>query len=201
MVKIMNTRYALSLISALFVIVTVSGCGGGFNCPFQRPSCCDNVIFGCGPFDLPQGCSCGDFFSNSFRGKFAVKQGQLIRMSTATAAGKWRAKLTRRTSNCRSILASLVSNVNISQSGSRVTLTAPGVATLRGTRTNNTINATGQYTPMLLLGCDAQISSKMDLTAADKANVTGNVTIKCKSRPSNNCSASYSGEAMKLSTK
>jgi hypothetical protein len=194
----MLSRYALSVVSALFITLSVSGCGGGFNCPFQRPSCCDNVLFGCGPFDLPQGCSCGDFFSNSFRGKFAVKQGQLMRMSSATAAGKWRAKLTRKTSNCRSILSSLVSNVTISQSGSRVTMTAPGIATLRGTRTNNTINVTGQYTPMLMLGCDAQVASKMDLSANDRASVTGNVRITCRSRPSNNCSASYSGEAMKL---
>lgn len=191
-------RYHLSLLATLLISLTVSGCGGGFNCPFQRPSCCDNVLFGCGPFDMPQGCSCGDFFSNSFRGSYAVKQGQLMRMTANTAAGRWRVKLNRTTSNCRSILSTVVSNVTLSQSGSRVTLTAPGIATMRGTRTNNTINTTGQYTPMLMLGCDAQLSSKMELTAVDKANVTGDVTITCRSRPSNNCSATYRGEAAKL---
>jgi hypothetical protein len=38
----------------------ISGCSG-LNCPFERPDCCDNLVFGCGPFDLPDGCDCGDY--------------------------------------------------------------------------------------------------------------------------------------------
>jgi hypothetical protein len=194
----MNRKNTLALAAFFLIFTAFSGCGGGFNCPFDRPSCCDNILFGCGPFDLPQGCSCSDFFSYSSRGSFAVKRGELMRMTATTAAGRWRVRLNRQSSNCRNVLSTVVSNMTLSQSGSRVTLTAPGIATMRGTRTNNTINTTGQYTPLLFIGCDAQLSSRMQLTANDKASVTGSVKIICKNRPANNCSASYSGEAAKL---
>ena len=46
---------------AIALALLISGCSG-LNCPFERPDCCDNFVFGCGPFDLPDGCDCGDYF-------------------------------------------------------------------------------------------------------------------------------------------
>jgi hypothetical protein len=189
--------YSLRLIVLAIVVSFLTSCGGGLNCPFNRPSCCDNALFGCGPFDLPEGCSCGDFFGGSLRSRFTVKQGRFVPMSVESAGGKWRVSMQRRSSTCAGLRSSLVSNVKISQTSNRIVLQAPGVATLRGTRSGNTVTASGQYTPMLILGCNAQITSEMKLTSATTADVTGSVNMNCR-RAANSCNARFSGKAVKL---
>jgi hypothetical protein len=179
------------------VLIFLTSCGGGFNCPFNRPSCCDNLLFGCGPFDLPQGCSCGDFFGGSLRSRFSVRQGQVVPMSVTSAGGKWRASVTRQSSTCSGLRSTLVSNVTITQTNDRIVMQVPGVTTLRGKRTGNSVSASGQYTPLSLVGCNAQVSSQMTLTSTSAANIAGSVTMTCR-RAANNCSATYTGQAVKL---
>jgi hypothetical protein len=73
----------------------------------------------------------------------------------------------------------------------------PGVATLRGTRSGNSVSTAGQYTPMSLMGCNAQVSSQMVLNSTSAATITGSVAMTCR-RAANNCSATYTGQAVKL---
>ena len=76
------------LLSIVVTAFALTGCeGGGGVCPWQRPSCCDNNLFGCGPFDLPQGCSCGDYLSRSFQGIPLSAKASSSRRSLASVEG------------------------------------------------------------------------------------------------------------------
>lgn len=195
------TRIVRLLLLALGTSIS-TGCAGGFDCPFERPSCCDNVLFGCGPFDLPNGCSCGDYFSKSFTGvplpKHLPRQTLLSAKGGLTdATGTWRvtgAKTNLKT--CPTLPRSATSTLLIREENKKVSIKLLGYSTLRGNRFGEVIRAQGAY-KMPLLGCEAFIKTEMTPTSAANSSVTTTVDWRCKVA-SRSCSVTYKGNAKRL---
>lgn len=186
----------------LVMVALLSGCAGGFNCPFNRPSCCDNVLFGCGPFDLPAGCSCNDYFLRSFNGT-VLSQGNFSdskisrASSSSSSSGTWRTRGEKKDVNSCPLLPRTASTtLLIRENTRRVSLKALGYVVLRGVRTGNTIDARGAI-KIPALNCMAFIRSTLDITNPSKAPHSVTIDLRC-SQPRNSCSSTYRGSAKKL---
>lgn len=199
--KGLGMRKALAIFSAV-TLSLLSGCGGGFDCPFERPSCCDNVLFGCSIWDLPQGCSCDDYFLRSFNG--AKLADQTPRMSRITPAGvmadttgTWRATgaKTVRTA-CPIMPQSSTSTILVREQNKKVSMKVLGYTTLSGTRVGDVVRAQGAY-KMAPLKCEAFIKAEMTPNSAVNAPMTVNINWVCKDKKQS-CSVTFSGVAKKL---
>ena len=115
------------LLLACLTTVILTGCEGG-NCPFQRPACCDNALFGCGPFDLPTGCSCGDYFSRSFQGEIKPSHQNLFTSADLSMDGTWRVSLTKTAGGCSYLQNSTKGTLLVRERSKKVSIKLRGVA-------------------------------------------------------------------------
>jgi hypothetical protein len=183
--------------AAVGSLLLVSGCnGGGGSCPWERPSCCDNNLFGCGPFDLPQGCSCGDYFSRSFQGFPIRSKAVPVRQSLASTEGTWRVSLTKNGSGCSYLKRQTTATVLIRERNQQVSMKLLGFATLRGNRVGRNVRARGQV-KVPFSQCAADVTSAISLASAISGSVRGTVAVSCATQ-NLSCTASYSGNIRKL---
>lgn len=187
----MRSSLLLSLVAILFV-----GCDGGANCPWERPSCCDNALFGCGPFDLPQGCSCGDYFSRSFRGAPLQKGLSQAPMTPNSMEGTWRVSLQKNGSGCSYLSKSTTATVLVRERKQQVSLKMLGFVTLRGNRSGKNVKPRGQF-KLPLQRCSADISSDINLSSATSGAVNGTIRVACQNQALS-CATSYSGQLKKM---
>lgn len=184
-----------TLVSAVLALV-LSGCSGGFNCPFEKPSCCDNALFGCGTFDLPSGCSCSDYFSSAVN-KIDSRTLKVARATVrARFSGAWRVALSRGQATCPATPASLQGSVGISQTGNRISLRVPGYGTVRGVARGNGFEADSNYSS-LPLSCSAKLHVSVGLVSPNSASVAVQTTVTCP-KAVQGCSASYSGKGQRV---
>ena len=181
-------RWLKSLIFFFFCGL-LAGCGGGFNCPFNPPQCCYNVLFGCGPFDIPFGCECSSY--------------GLARVAPATApatfAGKkvsdvWSGALSRKRSSCPGIPATLRGRVVIKTTGRRIAVTVPGYGVLRGQRRGRVYRAKGAYAPFTPT-CQGTATVTLAPQAGRRAGIDAVMSYGCGE--TNLCSARYRGSLAK----
>lgn len=183
--------------AAAFIALVLVGCeGGGANCPWERPSCCDNNLFGCGPFDLPQGCSCGDYFSRSFQGSPIRSKASSNRQTLATTEGTWRVSLTKRGNGCSYLKKQATATVLIRERNQQVTMKLLGFANLRGNRSGRHVRTRGSVR-VPFSRCSADITSAIALSSATAGTVQGTVNVSCASQQLS-CSSSYSGDIRKM---
>lgn len=184
-----------SVALACFSLMFLVGCEGG-NCPFQRQACCDNALFGCGPFDLPTGCSCGDYFSRSFQGQPLQRRERLFTRANLSMDGSWRVTLTKTAGGCSYLQKSTKGTLLVRERAKKVSVKLRGVATLKGDRRDKRVRARGQF-KSLFPKCTAAISSTFTLVDSMNANVSGGVQVSC-SNSALSCQASYEGKAVRL---
>jgi hypothetical protein len=183
-------------ISCFFLIVALLasvGCSGGLNCPFQRPQCCDNALFGCGTFDLPQGCSCDDYLSRALRDKGLFSAPLVNARALTSANGTWRLSLSQTQSSCPGMLRIVSGNVDIRERRGRVSVKTPGYGTLRGRTSRGILRASGVYKPFVA-GCSASVSSTMTVRTG-QGPVRTSIDVNCGQLQ---CSMVYEGQGRKL---
>lgn len=197
-----------SFLAACLIVLSglLWGCASGFNCPFDRPSCCDNVVFGCGTFDLPSGCSCSDYFLRSFNGAMLPQTpAQSVMMSARSrvraqriaAAGTWRATAQKTDpAACPLFPNNVTGTLLLRETGSRVSMKLLGYGTMRGLRARNTVRAKGAY-KVSALGCIAFVQSELSLTNPSSSPYTVTLNWRCQNE-ANSCSATYQGSIKKL---
>lgn len=174
------------------------GCAG-VQCPFQRPSCCDNVLFGCGPFDLPDGCSCSDYFFSSSSAMSSLSTPDAAPMTRARRAfrsttGVW--QLSSRKTNpaaCSYLPQTFRRKIVVRESRGRVELKVPGLASLSGSRSGDRVVLTGTRTTPSY-GCLTRMSGVLSLASGSSGAVRINLENRCASS-SLYCSATYVGDA------
>lgn len=179
-----------------FVAILFVGCDGGVNCPWDRPSCCDNALFGCGPFDLPQGCSCGDYFSRSFQGVPLAKRASRAPMTANSMEGTWRASLQKNGGGCGYLSRNTTATVLVRERQRQVSLKMLGFVTLRGNRFGKNVKPKGQV-KLPLRRCTADIATDISLTSAASGTVAGTIRVACQNQTLS-CVTSYSGHLKKM---
>ncbi len=185
------------IIASFSSLLLLSGCnGGGGSCPWDRPSCCDNNLFGCGPFDLPEGCSCGDYLSRSFQGFPIRSSAAPVRQTIAAAGGTWRVLLTKSGNGCSYLKRRTTATVLIRERNQQVSMKLLGFATLRGNRVGRNVRTRGRVR-VPFSRCAADMMSAVSLGSSTAGSVTGSIAVSCAAQ-SLSCSATYSGHLRKL---
>lgn len=180
----------------LLACVWTVGCNEA-NCPFTRPSCCDNALFGCGPFDLPQGCSCGDYFSRSLRTSVATTPLLFSsRAQSSISESSWRVALRKDNMSCPYLNQRVQQTLIIRSQGRRVEIKAFGYPRLRGVRSGKTIRARGVHR-LLFPRCSVTINAAMTQDSELSGRVQGGVAVLCQ-QSSLSCSTTFSGPAQRL---
>ena len=177
----------------LIVSFMMMSCNGGASCPFERPSCCDNALFGCGPFDLPQGCSCGDYFSRSFSGGALRVHPKSGKRGELSSDGIWRVALERTSGGCSYLDDKINQTLLIRERNRKVVVTILGVSTLRGNRMNREAKVRGQFRT-ISPRCVAEMRGDLSMVSASSLNVSSFVSVVCKQKELS-CTASYAGRA------
>jgi hypothetical protein len=192
---LMNKHLSLCLL----LIFTLTGCNSnGLNCPIDPPDCCENVLFGCGTFDIPDGCSCSDypFLSSKLH---SLKEQKVRVASSATLAGMWRVALTKSSSSCSLAPQTAISTVRVRDAKGRFSIVVPGYGTLSGKSRKGSGEASGTYR---IFGpkCTARVSARLATTGA-KLNLEGTsvmtVNVNCPIQKLQ-CTAKYAGRVTKL---
>ncbi len=178
------------------IVVVVAGCSGGVDCPWDRPACCDNYVFGCGPFDIPQGCSCGDYLSRAFSGMPLKRANVGVPATSNSLEGTWRVSLQKKGSGCSYLSSVTTATALIREVKQQVNVKLLGFATLRGNRAGKNVKPKGQM-KVPFPRCTADISSDMNFSSATTGTVNGTVKVTCQNQALS-CSASYSGQLKKL---
>jgi hypothetical protein len=189
-------RVSCGALSAIFLVV-MAGCGG-LSCPFQRPSCCDNVLFGCGTFDLPDGCSCSDYFVSSSSAELKMLPKEIAPMSRVpkvvrSTTGVWR--LTARKADsaaCPYLPRTIQKKVVVRESRGRAEMKVPGLLSLSGARSGNALSLGGERS-IRQYGCRAKMSARILLSSGSSGSVRLVVENKCHSA-SLSCGVTYVGE-------
>lgn len=182
--------------ASLIVAILAVGCDGGVDCPLERPSCCDNQLFGCGPFDIPQGCSCDDYFARSFHGAVKRESAHAARLRRYTAQGTWRVSLQKTSTGCAHLPAQTRRTLIARDRYGRVEFKLFGYTKLRGIRTNRDVRVRGEYrTPFPR--CTADIQVHMKIVDAVSATATSTLQVRC-SQEALSCDATYSGAARRI---
>jgi hypothetical protein len=192
------------LAPCLVVLLGVlSGCDGGFDCPFNRPACCDNTLFGCSPYEIPSGCSCGDYFSRSFYSSEPSARISSIaaqvhqRAVSRTSHGTWRfggSKLDM--SACPFIPQRVTRTVLIREKKRQVQIKIPGYTTLRGKRVGNRVRAKGSFS-VALIGCRGALSGDMTLRGSYAASARVSLNAQCQNSQLS-CQVTFEGTAQRL---
>jgi len=195
---------------ALSAVMLCLGCDGAY-CPYQRPSCCDNALFGCTSSELPQGCSCDDYFSRSFSGMKLQRATPLYTENVYSPAlrskaqrlnalrsveGTWRVSLTKTSSGCDYLSDKVSRTFLIRERRRKVNVKLLGVTTLSGMRMGGRVRARGSYRTFFPR-CSADIKTTISLTDSQNATVTGSLTTQC-SQSELSCSVTYQGVAKRL---
>lgn len=190
--------FLFSMILGFFAV----GCGGGLDCPFDRPACCDNVLFGCSIWDLPQGCSCEDYALRSFAGVRLANQVPKPPPVTVSgvlgdASGTWRATGSKTVAGaCPMMPVTSTSTVLIREQNRKVSMKILGYGTLSGSRIGDVIRAQGAY-KLPGLSCEAFIRAEMVPASALSSPMTVDISWACRnSRQS--CQATIKGVARRL---
>ena len=189
-------RVWVGALSAIF-LVGMAGCGG-LSCPFQRPSCCDNVLFGCGTFDLPDGCSCSDYFLSSSSAVSKMLTREVAPMSRArrvsrSTTGVWR--LTARKADsaaCPYLPRTIQRKVVVRESRGRAEMKVPGLLSLSGSRSGDTI-ALGGERSLRQYGCEAKVNATISLASGRSGSVRLVLDNRCVSA-NLRCAVTYVGE-------
>jgi hypothetical protein len=187
-----------SVIAALVLLVPLTlllGCSGA-DCPFTKPSCCDNALFGCGPFDLPQGCSCSDYFSRSFSGVPKTSASTRALSVRGLQDASWRLDLQRDGKGCAYLSSSVRNTITIRSLGRRVEVKALGYPKLRGLRTNRSLRARGMHR-LIFPRCSITIDASMIQESENKGRVSGTAVIACQ-QEALSCTTRFTGVAQKL---
>lgn len=184
---------------AAFVVIAglAAGCDGGVDCPLERPSCCDNQLFGCGPFDLRQGCSCDDYLARSFQGVVIHGARGMPRSRRYTAQGTWRVSMQKTTAGCVHLPAQIQKTLLARDKNGRVEFKLLGYTTLRGVRLRREVRVRGEYR-ILLPRCMAETQVRMSLSDYRSATATSVLRIRC-SQEALSCDVTYSGIARRVS--
>lgn len=177
---------------AAFVLV---GCNGA-NCPFNRPACCDNALFGCGPFDLPQGCSCGDYFSRSFSGAPKSQSTVTTQSLRRTQDSTWRVSLEKQSGDCSYLRDSIQATLLVRAQGRQLQVKALGYPRFRGARTSRSMKIRGKR-QLSFPRCTVRLDAAIVLSSSSQGNAQGAVDIACSTQALS-CSATFSGVARKL---
>lgn len=179
------------------LLLSLLGCSG-VSCPFTRPACCDNALFGCGPFDLPQGCSCSDYFSRSFSGSPISSPRGVIKRDSVSAVqdSTWRVALEKRSGDCSYLSNSIRSTLLIRSQGRQIWMKVVGYPRLRGVRSGNLMRARGQSSA-LFPRCTVAIKSSINLSTSTQGVANGAVEVTCKNSALS-CSAQFSGAAQRV---
>jgi hypothetical protein len=177
---------------AAFVLV---GCSGA-NCPFNRPACCDNALFGCGPFDLPQGCSCGDYFSRSFHGAPKSEPAMIAQSPKRIQDSTWRISLEKQSGNCSYLRESIQTTLLVRSQGRQLQVKALGYPRFRGSRTSRSMKIRSKR-QLGFPRCMVQLDASIVLSSSSQGNAQGAVDIACSTQALS-CSATFSGVARKL---
>ena len=168
--------------------VFIIGCDNGVNCPIDPPSCCYNALFGCGTFDLPQGCSCSQY--GLFRSYPAANYPRRSAIS-GSLSGAWQGQLDLVTSTCQGAPPLISGALNISERSGRITVTVPFYGTLRGARTRSGFRVTGEYAP-LLSSCKISVRASY----ASRSKRSGRLVTAVENRcpfTATACSVAYQG--------
>jgi len=181
----------------LLVTGAIVSCSGGGSCPFERPSCCDNALFGCGPFDLPQGCSCGDYFSRSFSGSaLGVRAESEKKKAALTTNGSWRVALARTSGGCAYLDERVNQTLLIRERNKRLVVKVIGVGTMKGDRVDREAKVRGQFKTLSPL-CVTEMWGDVRLVSSSALNVSSSIAVTCKEKKLS-CTASYSGRGKRL---
>jgi hypothetical protein len=186
----------LCCLSVLLIATFTVGCEGG-NCPFNRPACCDNALFGCGPFDLPEGCSCNDYLQRSFSGKSIKLNSQSPRSQAILQNSTWRVQLRKEDDNCPYLGRSIQRTVTIRRQGRRAEINLFGYSKLRGIVSNKEIRVRGVHR-LNFPRCDVSLTALISEMSSTKGTATGRVAIRCQQQPALSCSTNFSGVAQRL---
>lgn len=173
----------------LICLVLLVGCDGGVDCPLDPPACCYNSLFGCGTFDLPQGCSCSRYgLSRSL-----PRRASLSRTKVVSLGGVWRGTLTKASSSCRNVLSQVRGSYRVTERSGRVVVTIPGMGTLSGRRTPGGFVATGRYQPIFLL-CPMTINATYGAKTQSFGGISVAISRRCSERATS-CEMLYRGSS------
>lgn len=186
----------------LLIITVISGCGNGFDCPSNVPSCCYDSLFGCEIFDLPPTCSCSDY--GIFRTKtssvpqYQSRQNRAVQTLNTQRAGSltgdWSGILDRKKSSCGSFLKQVNGVIQIRDKKNILSIKVLHYGALHGRKQKNGFYATGTYKPPLL-SCSARVSVYFQRRTSGIGKVQANINYSCGTTYS--CTSSYSGAVQK----
>lgn len=187
------------LFASALLAVAVIGCNNGFNCPMDPPSCCYNIVFGCGLFDLPTGCSCSDFISvpvapatlGNSKSRLAT---EMLNLSKSPGIpGRWDGDLGRVKNSCSVSFAQVSGNIVVKREGTRAIIEVPNYGVLKGRTKGALTTARGSYRQG---GCQADIGASVRNLRAGKASSVVSANISCKGGIS--CQAQFRGDLRKI---
>jgi len=191
----MGYKYVLNALVTLFISLSLVGCNGGLNCPIDTPSCCDNVLFGCGVFDLPFGCSCdqyGRFLSTNVA---ALKSVSAAKSTPSPGLnGNWSGILRRSSASCSGFLQEARGMLHVTTGKKRtVNVLIPGYGTLKGRRLTGGYRVSGTYS-LPRSSCRANIVAKFKKTRNAAGNISARIFYSCRAYT---CSVKYAGAFQK----
>ncbi len=172
---------------AFIIALCATGCGGGIDCPIDTPDCCYNVLFGCGFFDLPSGCSC-DHYGLSYQGAAAAFTKPRA-VPSRGMNGNWSGALQKSQSSSPSFLNRVSGMVAVKEQGNRVTVTVPGYGKLRGLKSSKGYTVSGQYGSFLST-CKSTVRASFIKSRAGSGTLQIGVNYNCGR---SSCSAQYRG--------
>ena len=177
------------------LLAVSSGCDGSFDCPIDVPDCCDNVVFGCGLFDLPMGCTCEQYGRALHHNIAALASSQVTKsLPSRGLNGTWSGILKRSSSTCPSFLANVRGVIGVSERKGVVTVFVPGYGRLRGKVRGSGYTVSGSYTPARS-SCRAQLRAVVKRSGPAIGNVQLQVNYTCRARSS--CASQYRGTLQK----
>ena len=186
-IKLSNIR-SMRLWFIALIVFCLGGCDNGINCPLDPPSCCYDSLFGCGTFDLPQGCSCSQYgLFRSFRNQ---TYGRAI--TAKSVAGLWQGRLERTFSTCQGAPAVVSGSLNVKERRGKVTVSVPYYGSLRGSRTRSGFSVSGAYAPLFSL-CDISVRASFLAHSRKSGKLVAAVENRCKFTQTA-CTATYQGE-------
>lgn len=182
----MTIRNLNNKILPVLFCIFLFGCNGVFNCPIDPPSCCDN-LFGCDPFQLPEGCDCDRYGLISQSKNLTTKTAVLKRKSPGFM-GKWQGQLNRTSTTCSQSFYRVDGNAHISGSGKKVKINIPGYGRLEGDLFGKRINAKGGYK---VGSCSAELRTSLINTRVGVAKTRVSFDYLCDGKKQ--CESEYNG--------
>ncbi len=188
-----------SMIKRFFLgaaVLLCAGCEGGIDCPIDPPACCENVVFGCGLFDLPQGCSCSQYGLAYTKLPPAPLTAAVAPRSVSPGlSGNWSGILQRGATTCSTLPAALRGSVRVAERKGIVNVTIAGYGQLRGKTTTAGYSVTGRYS-VPFSSCSAKLATKFTTLRRGTGKAQVQIDYSC-SKSKYACSAQYRGTLQK----